>query len=71
MIQFPIIDTHVHLCDYNSLRYPWLADIPALQRSFFLSDYDRACGAIQVEKMVFVQYECDPVQYKDEIAFVT
>jgi L-fuconolactonase len=71
MIQFPIIDTHLHLCDYSGLTYPWLEDIPALQRSFSLADYDRACGAIQVEKMVFVQYECDPVQYQDEIAFVT
>jgi L-fuconolactonase len=71
MINFPIIDTHLHLCDYSGIRYPWIEDIPALQRSFLLPDYNLACGAVAVEKMVFVQYECDPVQYKDEITFVS
>jgi L-fuconolactonase len=70
MINFPIIDTHLHLCDYRGIRYPWIEDIPALQRPFLLPDYNQACGAVAVEKMVFVQYECDPVQVKDEITFV-
>ncbi|MGD9290258.1 MAG: amidohydrolase family protein [Desulfobacterales bacterium] len=71
MLNLPIIDTHLHLCDYENITYPWIEEIPALQRSFLLDDYDRACGTVTVEKMVFVQYECDPPQYKDEIAFVT
>jgi L-fuconolactonase len=70
MINFPIIDAHLHLCDYRGIRYPWIEDIPALQRPFLLPDYNQACGAVAVEKMVFVQYECDPVQVKDEITFV-
>ena len=71
MLNFPIIDTHLHLCDYENIKYPWIEDIPVLHRSFLLEDYDQACGAVEVDKMVFVQYECDPSQYKDEIAFVT
>jgi L-fuconolactonase len=71
MINFPIIDAHLHLCDYGGIRYPWIEEIPALQRSFLLPNYNQACGAVVVEKMVFVQYECDPVQYKDEITFVS
>ena len=71
MLNFPIIDTHLHLCDYDNIRYPWLEELPTLQRSFFLKDYDQACGTVTVEKMVFVQYECDPLLYKDEIAFVS
>ncbi len=71
MTNFPIIDTHLHLCDYDNLRYPWIEELPVLQRSFLLSDYNQACGAVEIEKMVFVQYECDPLQYKDEIAFVS
>ena len=71
MVDFPIIDTHLHLCDYENIKYPWIEALPALQRSFLLTDYDQACGTTEVEKMVFVQYECDPLQYKDEIAFVS
>jgi L-fuconolactonase len=71
MINFPIIDTHLHLCDFENIKYPWIEELPALQRSFLLKDYDQACGSVAIEKMVFVQYECDPSQYKDEIAFVT
>ena len=71
MVNFPIIDTHLHLCDYGNIRYSWIEELPALQRSFLLKDYDQACGSVAVEKMVFVQYECDPLQYKDEIDFVS
>jgi L-fuconolactonase len=71
MTNFPIIDTHLHLCDYGNLRYPWIEELPALQRSFLLTDYNQACGTVEVEKMVFVQYECDPLQYQDEIVFVS
>jgi L-fuconolactonase len=71
MANFPIIDTHLHLWDYNRLRYPWLEEIPTLQGSFLLNNYNQACGSVAVEKMIFVQCECDPLQYKDEIAFVS
>jgi predicted TIM-barrel fold metal-dependent hydrolase len=71
MANFPIIDTHLHLCDYSNLSYPWIEELPALHRSFLVGDYDKACGPVEVEKMVFIQYECDPLQYKDEVAFVS
>ena len=71
MFNFPIIDTHLHLCDYDNIRYPWIEELPALQRSFLLKDYDQACGPVAVEKMVFVQYECDSSLYHDEIEFVS
>jgi len=71
MLDFPIIDTHLHLWDISRLRYPWLNDIPRLNRSFFLDDYREACGGMDVEKMVFVQCECDPSQYTEEVEWVT
>ena len=48
MLDFPIIDTHLHLWDISRLRYPWLNDIPRLNRSFFLDDYREACGGMDV-----------------------
>jgi len=71
MIDFPVIDTHLHLWDINYLSYPWLEDIPPLDRSFSLDDYNKACGDLNVEKMIFMQCECDPSQYRQEVEWVS
>ncbi|MCX6046937.1 MAG: amidohydrolase family protein [Chloroflexi bacterium] len=71
MIQFPIIDTHVHLWDPSYLRYPWLDDNLLLNKPYLLEDYKRACGPVTVEKMVFLQCECDFGQFREEADWVT
>ena len=57
MLDFPLIDTHLHVWDPRLLRYSWLDDIPLLNKPYLLEDYDRACGPVAVEKMVFLQAE--------------
>jgi L-fuconolactonase len=71
MIDFPIVDTHVHLWDIDHLSYPWLSGVPLLNRSFSVDDYNKACGNLIVEKIVFMQCECDILQYKQEVEWVT
>ena len=71
MLDFPIIDTHLHLWDPGYLRYPWLDDIPMLNKPHLLADYNHATGPIQVEKMVFLQCEVDFAQFMAEAAWVT
>lgn len=71
MPDFPIVDTHLHIWDLGRLRYPWLASVPMLNRNHLIEDYRRACGSVRVAKMVFVQCECDPAQFKDEVEWVT
>ncbi len=71
MNDFPIIDAHLHLWDPVRLRYPWLDGRPALNRSFLPADYRRACGALPVEQMIFMQCECLPAQYQEEVRWVT
>ena len=71
MIDTPLVDTHVHLWDPNRLRYAWHAGAPALNRPFLLDDYREACGAAHVERMVFLQCDCDASQNRDEVAMVT
>ena len=71
MIDFPIVDAHLHVCDLSRFRYPWVDDIPLLQTSFGPDDYKKACRPVDVEKMVFIQYDCIPSQYKAEVAWVT
>lgn len=70
MIDFPIVDTHLHVWDPQRLRYPWLDEIPFLNKPYLLEDYNKACGKIQVKKMVFVQAEADFSQYKEEADWV-
>lgn len=67
---FPIIDTHLHLWDPGKLTYPWLNDLPKLNRPHLLPEYDEACGSLQVEAMVFMQAEADFSQAIDEVKWV-
>lgn len=69
MITFPVVDAHLHLWDIKKLKYPWL-DGGLLEKTFLLEDYNKECGTLKVEKMVFVQCECDQSQYLDEVAWV-
>jgi len=71
MIPFPVVDTHVHLWDPDHLRYPWLDGNALLNKPYLLEDYKRACGPVQVEKMVFLQCECDFAQFQQEADWVT
>ncbi|MBI4024986.1 MAG: amidohydrolase family protein [Verrucomicrobia bacterium] len=71
MIDFPIVDTHLHLWDPQKLRYPWLDNVPLLNKPYLLSAYNKACGNVKVEKMVFLQCECDFAAYRQEAEWVT
>ncbi|MCY4538940.1 MAG: amidohydrolase family protein [Chloroflexi bacterium] len=70
MLDFALIDTHLHVWDPGLLRYPWLDDIPILNKAYLLKDYDRACGPVAVEKMVFLQAEVDFAQFQQEADWV-
>ena len=71
MSNFPIVDTHVHLWNPENLSYPWLEEIPALNRSFLLPDYRTAYGTLEIEAMVFVQCETHPDDGLKETEWVT
>ena len=70
MIDFPIVDTHLHIWDPEKIRYPWLADVPFLNKPYLIDDYKKACDPIVVEKMIFVQAEADFSLYKEESDWV-
>lgn len=71
MPNFPIVDTHLHIWDLSRLRYPWLDGVPKLNKHHLIEDYRQACGPVKVEKMVFLQCECDPAQAQQEADWVT
>ena len=70
MLDYPIIDTHLHLWDPGRLRYRWLDDIPLLNKPYLLDDYYAAVAPIEIEKMVFLQCEAVPSQYQAEADWV-
>ena len=59
MIDVPMIDTHLHLCDKRQFSYRWLGDNPEIDRSFLLEDYDAATGSLNIVGMVFMEYLAD------------
>ena len=70
MPSFPIIDSHVHFWNPYNLRYPWLDDIPLLNKPYLLPDYDEVTDGLVIEKMVFVQCECIFSQCEQEAEWV-
>jgi L-fuconolactonase len=71
MINLPIIDAHVHFWDKEILSYPWLNDVPLLDRSFTIGDYYKACDGLEIVKMVFMQCECHPSEYLQEVEWMS
>ena len=55
-----VVDSHIHFWDTKKLEYPWLAEEPAINRSFLKSDLK--LGASNVTSAVFVQADCLPNQ---------
>ena len=71
MPNFPIVDTHLHIWDLKRLRYPWLPNVPKLNRDHLIEEYRQACGPVQVAKMVFLQCEADFALFQEEADWVT
>ncbi len=71
MIEFPIVDTHMHLWDTGRLRYAWLDGLPEINRPFLPADYEAACQPYTVGRTVFVQCEADPSQSRQEVQWVS
>ena len=71
MDKFPIVDTHVHLWHPKQLRYPWLKQVPRLNKPYLLNDYSTAHENLEIESIVFVQCDTHPDDGLKETAWVT
>ena len=71
MEKFPIVDTHVHLWHPKQLRYPWLKQVPTLNKPYLLNDYSTAHENLEIESIVFVQCDTHPDDGLKETAWVT
>ena len=70
MIDFPIVDTHVHLLDQKRFKYSWAKGAPKLARDWSIDDLAGLAKTYQVESIVFVEVDVDMPQYLDEADWV-
>src|SRR5690606_4859838 len=65
-----IVDTHLHLIDKSTLRYPWLAGVPALDRDFSQETYAREARRAGIEAALFMEVDVDAAYIEAELAYV-
>ena len=70
MIDFPIIDAHIHLLDQKRFGYAWASGAPALSRDWTPDDLAAAARPYEIEGFVFVEVDVDMPQYLDEADWV-
>ena len=66
-----IIDSHIHFWDPALFRYSWMKDAPELEKKFNHLDFNRHSNEINVEKLVFVQAECQHEMGLKEVEWVS
>ena len=70
MIDFPIIDSHIHLLDQNRFGYSWASGAPALKRDWTPDNLAYVAKPFELEGFVFVEVDVDMPQYLDEAEWV-
>ena len=74
MPNFPIIDTHLHVFEHGRLKYTGFEGNPLFARDYHVEDFQRDCGSLDIEAMVFLECYADfwegGGQYIKEIEFV-
>ncbi len=70
MLDFPIIDSHIHLLDPARFGYSWASGAPKLNRSWTPDDLINAAKPYVLEGLVFVEVDVDMPQHLDEAEWV-
>jgi L-fuconolactonase len=70
MIDFPIIDSHIHLLDQKRFGYAWASGAPALKRDWSPDDLAACARPHVIEGFVFVEVDVDMPQYLAEAEWV-
>ncbi|MER8444865.1 amidohydrolase [Mesorhizobium sp. M1066] len=65
-----IVDTHLHLIDRSTLRYPWLTGVPALNRDFSYEDYATEAQRVGVGRVLHMEVDVDAADIEAETARV-
>jgi predicted TIM-barrel fold metal-dependent hydrolase len=66
-----IVDTHLHLVYLDRFSYPWLADVPPLNRDFTLETYRPQAEAAGIAQAIHMEVDVAEADRMRETAFVT
>jgi predicted TIM-barrel fold metal-dependent hydrolase len=66
-----IIDTHLHLVYLDRFSYPWLGDVPALNRDFTLETYRQQAEAAGIVQAIHMEVDVAEGDQMRETEFVT
>jgi L-fuconolactonase len=70
MIDFPVIDSHIHLLDQQRFGYSWASGAPALKRDWTPDDLAACARPYTVGGFVFVEVDVDMPRHVDEARWV-
>lgn len=70
MPDYPIVDSHLHVYDPGRLSYPWMREVPPLDRPHLPADFRAGLGGVEVEAAVFVEVDAAEDQKLAEAGFV-
>ena len=70
MIDFPIIDSHIHLFNHQRFTYSWAKGAPTFTRDWTPDDLAACAKPYVVEGFVFAEVDVDPPQHLDEADWV-
>lgn len=70
MIDFPIVDTHVHLLDIRKFKYSWASGAPKLGRNWTIADLEQRAAPYFIDSFVFVEVDADMPQHIAEAEWV-
>ena len=65
-----IFDTHLHIVDRGRLRYPWLSDVPALDRDWSFADYMATAARLGISDVLHMEVDVAPEDIEAETAMV-
>ena len=68
MLDFPIVDSHVHLLNPERFGYAWTKGAPSLNRLVLPADLTAAAAPVKIDQFVFVEVDVDYPQHLDEAA---
>ena len=67
----PVIDTHVHLYDPQRFMFPWLSNMPQINKAHTSSMYLAASSNISLESFIFVEACSIDADSMEEVEWVT
>ena len=70
MVDYPIVDSHIHLCDPGRFGYGWTKAAPSLGRPVLPHHLTEAAKPVTIDKYVFVEVDVDFPQHLGEAAWV-